>query len=318
MAALGDPRNRARVDKLLVDISLRRNVVGLIADQVLTRVTVKKDSGLIGKYDKSNLRIEHDIVGGETPYPRVSVSIKTSDRYALVKHGISGVITEEDKNNEEAPFDPRKDRTLELTDKLKLGKEIALATPLTNTAVLTNNQTLSGTSQFNDYTNSLPLQIFRAARASIFAKAGKPGRIPGTFAIVPWDVFDTLSFHPDLMDTLKYTKPKDAGLTEQEMARILGVERLLIPWSQQNTAKEGQTDVLAAVWGKHIVFGYAPMKGTKRIETLGFNVSKRSDTRVFVRQLGNPPNADEIMVDIEYDFHLTEVGAAYLIKDTIA
>jgi len=32
-------------------------------------------------FDKSNLRIEHDIVGGRTPYPRVTASIKDSDRY---------------------------------------------------------------------------------------------------------------------------------------------------------------------------------------------------------------------------------------------
>jgi hypothetical protein len=316
--ALGDTRNRARVDKMLVEISRRRNVVGLIANQVLTSVFVRKDSGLIGKYDKSNLRIEHDIVGGETPYPRVTASVKDTDRYALEKHGLSGVITEEDKTNEEQPFDARKDRTMELTDKLNLGKEIALATPLTSTSVLTNNTTLSGTDQYSDYSGSAPLEDWRAAWASIFEKAGKPSRIPGTFAIVPWDVFNYLSYHPDLLETLKYTRPKDAGLTEQEMARVLAVDRLLIPWSQYNTAKEGQTDSLATVWGKNIIFGYAPRAGTKRMETLGFQVAKRADTRVFTRTLGNPPNADEIMVDIEYDFLLTEVGAAYLIKDAIA
>lgn len=318
MPALGDPRNRARVDKLLINISRRRNVEGLIADKVLTSVNVVKDSGLIGKYDKSNLRIEHDIVGGEKEYPRVTASVKSTDRYALEKHGLSGVVTEEDKTNEEQPFDARKDRTMELTDKLRLGKEVALATPLTSTSVLTNNVTLSGTDQFSDYSSSDPLEVFRTARASIFANAGKPSRIPGTFAIVPWDVFDTLSYHPDLMDTLKYTKPKDMGLTDQEMARVLGVNRLLIPWSQYNSAAEGQADSIAAVWGKDIVFGYAPMTGTKRIETLGFNVRKRSDTRVFVGAMRNPPNAEEILVDVEYDFLITEVGAAYLIKDAIA
>jgi hypothetical protein len=316
--ALPNPRNRARVDKLLVNVSRRRNVEGLIANQVLTSVTVTKDSGLIGKYDKSNLRIEHDIVGGETPYPRVAASVKDSDTYLLQKHGLSAIITEEDRANEEQPFDARSDRTVELTDKLLLGKEIALATPLTDTGTLTNNVTLSGTDQYNDYSSSDPLGDFSTARASIYANAGKPARIPGTFAIVPWDVFDTLSFHPDLMDTLKYTKPKDMGLTEQELARVMGVNRLLVPWSQYNSAKEGQTDVITAVWGKNIIFGYAPMSGTKRMETLGFQVSKRENTRVFTRQLGNPPNAEEIMMDIEYDFLLTEVGAAYLIKDAIA
>ena len=95
--------NRARVDKLLTNISQRQNVEGLVSEDVLTFVNVKQDSGLIGKYDRSHLRIEHDIVGGRTQYPRVTASVKSSDRYSLEKHGLSGVITEEDKDNEESP-----------------------------------------------------------------------------------------------------------------------------------------------------------------------------------------------------------------------
>jgi len=311
-------RNRARIDKLLVNISRRRNVEGLVASQVLTSVFVKQDSGLIGKYDKSNLRIEHDIVGGDTPYPRVSASLKTSDRYSLEKHGLSGTITEEDMDNEEQPFDARKDRTMELTDKIKLGREIALATPLTDTGTLTNNVTLSGTSQFNDYTNSTPLEVWATARESIYDNSGQVVEMRGGFAIVPWQVFNQLKFHPNLIENIKHTVNMKSGLTFQQLADSIGVERILIPWGQQNTAKEGQTDVIASIWGNNMIIGFAPRSGTKRIETLGFHVAKRDDTRVFVNQLGNPPNADEIMVDIEYDFLLTEVGAAFLIKDAIA
>ena len=59
------------------------------------------------------------------------------------------MITEEDKENEEQPFDAKKDLTMELTDKIKLGKEVALATPLTDTGTISENVTLSGTDQYN-------------------------------------------------------------------------------------------------------------------------------------------------------------------------
>jgi len=310
-------RTRARVDKLQVGVSRRRNVEGCIADRVLTKVTVKQTTGLLGKYGKDNLRIEHDIVGGDTPYPRIRATPKSSDRYVVVKHGLSGVVTEEDYANEEQPFDARADMTNDLTDKIKLGREYALSSVLTDTSTITNNVTLSGTDQYDDYANSDPLGDWAVARKSVYDNGGKIVEMPGGFAICPWQVYNVLKFHPDLLDTIKYVKNAKKGLDFEEMAGVMGVDRLLVPWCQYNSAKEGQTDVITSVWGNNIVFGYAPERGSKKIETLGFDVKQRDETRVFVNPVGNPPNADEIMVDISYDDLITEVGCAYLIKDAI-
>ena len=310
-------RNRARQDELLTNVSRRRSVQGLIAGEVLTDLQVGKDSDLIGKYGKENLRVEASIVVGESPYPRITANTKSSDRYALEKHGLSGIVTEADKDNEMQPFDAEKDVTQDLTDKILLGREVALATPLTNTAIITNNVTLAGVDQYDDYSNSTPLEDFGIARASIYDNSGMIVEMPGGFAIVPWKVYNILKFHPDLIDNIKHTVNMKSGLTFDQLKATMGVDRILIPYSQYNSAKEGQTDVITSTWGNHIVFGFAPRTGTKRIETLGFNVHKRKNYRVFKNALGNPPNADEIMVDIEYDDLITEAGAAYLIKDAI-
>ncbi len=310
-------RNRARQDELLTNVSRRRSVQGLIAGEVLTDLKVGKDSDLIGKYGKENLRIEASIVVGEGPYPRITANTKSSDRYALVKHGLSGVVTEADKDNEMQPFDAEKDVTQDLTDKILLGREVALAVPLTNTAIITNNVTLAGVDQYDDYANSTPLEDFGIARASIFDNSGQIVEHPGGFAIVPWQVYNILKFHPDILENIKHTVNMKSGLTFDQLKATMGVDRILIPYSQYNSAKEGQADSIVSTWGNHIVFGFAPRTGSKRIETLGFNVHKRKNYRVFKNALGNPPNADEIMVDIEYDDLITEAGAAYLIKDAI-
>jgi len=318
--------NRARVDKLLTNVSIRQNVEGLIAEDVLTFVNVVQTSGLLGKYDKSNLRIEHDIVGGETPYPRVSASIKSTERYSLEKHGLSGIVTEEQKENEEQPFDARKDITMDLTDKIKLGREIALATSLTtsgnyslgNTAVASGGGS-SPDGGYADYTNSTPLEDFNKARNKIFENSGQLVEQPGGFAIVPWQVWNQLKFHPDIIENIKHVVNLQKGLTFDQLKDSMGVDRILVPFSRQNTAKEGQTDVLVPVWGENIVFGFAPKTGTKKIETLGFRIQKRSAVRVFVNQLENPPNADEILVDVEYDFFFPGTGFSngYLITQAL-
>lgn len=308
----------ARVDKLLVGISQKRVQQGFIAEEILTFANVKQSSGLIGKYGTGHLRIEHDIVGGNTPYPRITTITKESDTYLITNHGLSDTITEADFANEEQPFDARKDTTETLTDKLQLGKEKSLADSLTNLSVITQNTTLSGTAQFDDYSNSDPIGVFRVARAAVRTGSGQIVDGPAGFAVVPWEVVNVLKYHPAMIDLVKYVSNKANGLTNEELGSALGVGRLLVAEAQYNTAKEGQTDNITAVWGKNIIFGYAPKTGTKKIKTLGFRLQQKSPRRVFTNKIDNPPNGEEILVDDSYAFVLTDVLAAYLVKDVIA
>ena len=318
MANLGDIRNQARVDKLLVGVSQRQNVAGLIADDVLTRVQVVQTTGLLGKYGVGHLRIEADLVGGETPYPQYISEVTQSDRYVLEKHGLKSVITEEDFKNEEQPFDVRADRTMDVTDKLKISKEYALATQLTNTSVLTNNTTLSGTDQYSAYSTSDPIGDFNVARNSVYEGIGMDLREPVGLAIVPWNVREMLRFHTKLVENIKYTIDASKGITDMQLADVLGVNKMLVPFARYNSAKEGQTDVLTPIWGKHIVFAWSPPAGRKKMLTLGFQPQRKSGIRVFRNRIDDPPNAEKILVDHEYDLLLTTIDAAYLIKDAIA
>lgn len=308
---------QAREDRLLTNVSQKRVVDGTIADQVLTTTQVVKSSGLVGKYGNQHLRLEHDIVGGDTPYPRITGSVKSSDRYLIVKHGLSGVLTEEMKDNEEQPFDARKDLSDDVTDKILLGKERAIAEPLGDTAILTNNVTLSGTDQYDDYSNSDPLGDWVIARKAIYDNSGQIVDNPNGFAIVPWQLVNVLAFHPAILALVGNDADKTSGVSNEQLRKALKVGRLLIPWCQFDAAAEGLTEDIQPCWGSNIVFGFAPKTGTKRIKTLGFKVQRKSPRRVFINSQNEPPNSELIQVDDSYDYLLTDVGAAYLIKDAI-
>lgn len=315
---------RAREDRLLTNVSRRHQVEGLVADQILTKISnVKKSTGKIGKYGNEHLRIVHDLVGGMTEYPVVTADTKSSDRYIIEKHGLAAVLSEEEIDNEEQPFAARQDKTMDVTDRLLLGREYALASTLTDTAVLTHNVTLSGTDQFNDYDNSHPLEIFRAARASIYEKTGKDVRMPGGFALMTWDVENALSYHPELLDLYKYTSSVGAGLNLEQLKKALKVDRLVLAWSQYDSSKEGQTQNIIPTWGKNMIFGFAPLTGRKKMTTLGFCVRKSDSVRVFRNNLISPPKSELIQVDHSYDDLLVNSadgtkGAGYLIKDATA
>lgn len=307
-------QNRAIVDKLLTNVSRKYIPVGFISEQVLPVAQVKQTSGKIGYYGKEHLRIESSLVGGKLAYPRITATVRNSDTYLVEKHGLSDIVTEEDFDNVEQPFDARKDATEDLGFKLWLEKEFALASQIQSTSVITQNTTLSGTSQYNDYVNSTPIQNFRTAKSTIL---GASGMLPN-LAVMSWDVAEVLKYHPDLIDLVKHTNSVADGLSMGQLALALGVQQVLIGLVSYNSAVEGQTDALTQLWGKSLTFMVAPKTAGKKQVTLGYRVQKRNPRRVFRNKLGNPPNSEEILVDDSYQWLIVDTTAAYLIKDAVS
>ena len=307
-------QTKAIVDKLLTDASVGHFPEGYIADAVLPFKQVVQSSGKVGIYGKDHLRIERSYTGGRGQYRRVEGVSRTSTTYMVESHGLEGMVSEDDYRNVELPFDAEKDETLGLTTMIMLEKEKVLADALTSTSIITQNVTLAGTDQYNDYSGSDPIGDFLAARNAVYDGCG----LPPNKAVMDWKTFNTLAYHPGILDALGYTQNRAGQLNEAEMAKAMGVDKLLIGKVQYNSAAEGQTAVLAPVWGKSIVFYHAPDKLGKYQQSLGLRVGFSDSRRVFKFDSVNPPNGSLILVDDHYDWVITEVGAAYLIKDSIA
>lgn len=308
-------QQKAQVDKLLTGISNKIVPEDYISEEILPMVQVVQSSGLLGAYGNNHLRIETTITGGKNEYPRVDTRQYSTQQYFIQKHGLSDIISEEDFANVEAPFDAELDTTDELVTKLWLGKEKSLADTLTDTAIITQNVTLSGTDQYSDYTNSDPLADFATARSTIY---GATGKVPDT-AIMSWDVWNVLRYHPAFLESLGYNRMRPGGLTVEEVATSMDVKRLLIGKAVYNSAKEGQADAIAPVWGKHIIFAVAPMTAAKRQISLGYRFQQfGGPRRVHKFPVQDPPNAKKILVDDSYEQLISNASAGYLIKDAIA
>ena len=79
------------------------------------------------------------------------------------------------------------------------------------------------------------------------------------FAVMDWKVANT-GLSPRYFGGPRFHNERAGQLSDAELAKAMGVDRLYIAKAVYNTANEGQTDGLGAVWGKHIVFGVAPQK----------------------------------------------------------
>lgn len=308
---------KAQVDKLLTNVSNGYFPEGLVSEKILPQIEVAQDSGILGYYGKNHLRLENSVVGGEGRARKVKSMVYNVDRtYLIQPHELQGEVTESDYRNVELPFDAEKDETLGLTTLIALEKENVIASALQSSSILTQNVTLSGTSQFSDYNNSNPISVVKTAQNAVLAGCGK---MPNK-AIVPALVANTLRYHPQVLQNLGFAQNRAGQLTNQELAKFLNVEEIFIPDAAYNSAKEGQADVMAQIWGKHITFLVAPKAAGKYQVSLGYYL-KRSGIaarRVKKWNIEETFGNTGILVGDYYQFRLVDVTAGYLVKDVIA
>lgn len=304
------------VDPLLTNVSSAYIPDGCIAEKLLPQVKFAQYTGLLGGYGKGHLRIENTVVGGKGKYRQVSTITRTTTSFAIEGHGLSGLVTKQDYKNVKDPFDAEKDETMGLSTVLLLEKEKGLADTLTSTSVLTNYTTLSGTSQFSDYANSDPLTVFKTGKLAVKDACGANVNT----AVIPYNIAETLRYHPALLDVLGYKYARPGGLSNDDLANALKIEKVLVPDCYYNSAKEGQTDVLASVWGKDIVLAVIPNSAQKYQVSLGYQIllDGGQPRKVYKQSVFNPPEATEILVEDEYDMLISAASAGYLIKAAIA
>jgi hypothetical protein len=304
------------IDPLLSNASSAYIPEGAIADQLLPGLKFSQYTGKLGGYGKNHLRIESTVIGGKGKYRMVESIVRSTQGFEIEGHGLSGLVTKQDYKNVIDPFDAEKDETMGISTILLLEKEKGLADALGSTSVMTQNTTLSGTSQFSDYTNSDPVTKFNAAKAAVRAGCGAVANA----VIMDYAVAEVLRYHPQLLDALGFKWAKPGGLTNEDLAKALNVQKVFVPNCMYNSAKEGQTDVLASVWGKNIVFAVIPDSAQKYQISLGYNIrlDDGSPRKVYKQSVFNPPGSTEVLVEDEYDMLLSDVTAGYLIKDAIA
>jgi hypothetical protein len=308
-------QTNAIVDNILTDLSNKINPIGYISEMILPTVEVKQTTGLLGAYGSSHIRLVSSIVNGKSNFNNVDTRSYSTQQYNIELHGLSDLVTEQDRANVERPFDAEIDTTDELTGLLWTDKEKQLADALGSTSVLTNNTTLSGTDQYNDYAASDPLGDFATARSAVYSNVG----IAPDLAIMDWATAEQLRYHPQLLDSLGFKEQRPGGLTTPEFTRALNVQRVLIGSAVYNSAAEGQADSIEAIWGKNVVFAVAPTESKKRQVSLGYRFQQFGTPRKVTKMQSNErPGATKIFVEDSYQQLISNADAAYLIKDAVA
>jgi len=134
-----------------------------------------------------------------------------------------------------------------------------------------------------------------------------------------WDVFNKLRMHPQILGLIGVNKDKLTGVSESQIATVLGVDEILIGKVKKNTAAEGQTASFSSVWGKHILFAYRnPNPSPSRAQnSFGYTFQRQAVIGDTIK-VSDPKNAEFVRVTERYDDVILDFDAGYLVTDAVA
>ena len=302
--------NQVRQNRVLTNISVEYSPGMHIANEVFPRVPVAQESDIYYVYDFSGFNIPEAIRAPRSRYNQVDWSA-TTDTYFAQEYGLEQPIDDRERRNAVGVLNLDVDSTRNLTNNLLNSRERRI----TNLVLATGSYpaghtiTLAGVAQWSDPVNSDPVGDVSAARTQI---QGATGLLPNTI-VMGYAVFEALLVHEQIREYLA----EGALVTEELLARIFRVERVIVGSVFYNTATEGQTVTLGDLWGTDVViFHKANTSPALRTPSFGYQFVAQ-DFRVFqYRQ-------DEIASDI---IRVNEIVAekmvaprlGYLIKSAVA
>jgi hypothetical protein len=286
-----------------------------VADQIFPRIPVTKQSNKYFIYSKDSFRILDDARRPGARANEIDWTLST-DTYFCEGHALAQAIPDELRANADQAIDVDVDTTETLTDLLYLQREIVVAAKATDPTVVTQNTTLSGTSQWSDFTNADPIKAVEDQKTTIQKQVGQ---VPNSL-LVSYPVFLALRNHPKIIERFKYAQ---VGIIQPDhLKSAFNVDSFLIGAAVKNTANEAAAEALDYVWGKNAILFCKPAAPGRRTVSLGYQFTwlfgANTDGFLVKRYRDESRTADIVEVQLYYDAKVVAANAAYLWLSAVA
>lgn len=259
---------------VLTAIAVMYRNAALVADMVLPRVPVALPSfeyttfGIETQFTVPDTRVGR--LGRPTQFvPQSGKSAGVTVPYGLevpvprrdqrVAAAMSGAFPQAPMQN---PLDLA---AMIATNLVALDREIRVANIVFALATYLSTQraTLSGTSQWSDFTNSNPIDAILSAMDSMIARPN--------VGVIGQQAWTKLSQHPRVVGAVLGNAGTNGVVTTEALAGVLGLEKIVIGQGWVNNARPGQTMVPARVWGKHMaLLQLDPLGGPDGMPSFGW------------------------------------------------
>lgn len=220
-----------------------------IADQAVPRTRVTSPEFTYTSYALAEAFTVPDAQVGRRSRPN-EVSWTASEATGAVKdYALDSPVPFRDQMAAQAatlPFNLRAQAARLSTDKVMLNRELRAATLLFSAANYQTGYkltTLSGTDLWTDQTSD-PYGVFQDARDAMLT-------VPNV-AVMGAGVYNALRGHEGLSTKIGGSAGTGRLLSNEELADILEVERIIVGRAKYQTSKKGQTLTTANIWGNHV------------------------------------------------------------------
>lgn len=234
------------VDRYLTDLSVAfaQESRDFISDKVFPVVPVKKASDQFVIYDRGPMwrtgNIQERPLGGK--YDTIDWSYGTGT-YRCIERGAAHKVDDRQTNNADDPINLRRQAMELLTSAVMIDNENRFMTEYFTTGIWTDLVDTTDFAEITGPTVGTPMQDideFKEVMKRLTA-------INPNTLVLGAKAYRAIRNHDRVKDVFKYTQT--GIISEDLIAMVLGVDRLLIPRSVENTAPEGAADVFEFATG---------------------------------------------------------------------
>lgn len=261
-------RDKLRPDPLLTQISIEfEATTNYIAGQLFPSVTVPQQNGgyeIFGRRAWSRTQTGDVRAPGGRANESEGRREFAEDTYTAREHALEELIPDEERENNPGR-NVEGEAVEDLTNDLLLGKELVARDLLYDETVYKTEhvETLGAGDHFDEFASSDPVETFRDLHRVFHTTMGT---IPNV-GVIPWTVMSYLEDHPVIVN--RYAQV--GGLiTPEQIATILGLQRIIVPGGTYNGENPGQASALSEIWGNNIVLGLIPDRPAPRTPALGY------------------------------------------------
>lgn len=308
------------VDAILTRMSVAymQNPANFISTRVFPTVPVEKKSDKYYIYDKNSWFIDEARRRAPSTESAGSGYTLSTSAYDCEVWAFHKDVDDKIRMNADSPLSMDRDATNYVTSRMALRMERQWASDFFATSIW-GTDVVGGTNfvQWDNYATSDPIADVETGMRAILAVTGfKPNTL-----VVGYDVMRYLRHHPDIIDRYKYTN--DAVITEAMIARLFGVERLLVAESIYATNVEAETAAYSFVHGKHALLCYvAPSPGLLQPSAgytfLWNGISSLGSPYVIRRFREERLTSDRIEVEAAFDNKVIGADLGYFFSGAVA
>jgi hypothetical protein len=302
------------VDAILTNMSVAymQEAYAFVASRAFPQVQVQKQTDKYFVYDQADFfrdQVQRRADGTQSAGTGYSLSTAT---YAAEVYALHKDIGDQTRANADDPLDMDMDATRFLTQQMLIRQEVEWASAAFNTGIWGTDSTPG---VLWDAANSTPIANIETGKNAVLTATGY---VPNT-VIMSYKVFSALMDNADIVDRIKYTSVE--SVSEDLLARLFNVDRVLIMAGTYNTAANGATASYSQIGDKDVLLCYTPDNPGLMQPSAGYTMvwngvsSGMGTSSAISRFRLEAEKADRIEIEAAWDTKIVSSALGYFLSN---